>query len=369
MKRIATVGTAVFVSAVMLIALCMPINAQTPKYPDTKKVDQTDTYFGIKVPDPYRWLEDDNSAETLQWVKEENKVTFDYLSKIPYRQQVKDRLTKLANYPKFGSPFRRGENYFFFKNDGLQNQSVLYIQKGLDGKPEVLLDPNKLSADGISRLVGFSVSKDGKYAAYAVSTGGSDWEDAYVLEIATKKKMSDTLNWLKVTGLSWQGSGFYYSRYDAPEKGKELSSKNENHKVYYHKLGASQADDELIYQDPAHPQRFNTVGLTEDERFLILTVSERGSGKKGNAVFYRDTAKGDKTFTPIVAEIGDDSFGVIENVGDKFLIQTDKGSPNGKVILYDPKNPDEKNWKDIIPEKPEPLEAVETVAGNSLFLI
>src|SRR5215475_11282260 len=255
------------------------------KYPETKKVDVVDDYFGAKVPDPYRWLEDDNSPETMEWVKEQNKVTFDYLGKIPYRDQVKQRLTKLINYPKFGSPFRRGDTYFYYKNDGLQNQSVLYVQKGLQGTPEVLLDPNKLSADGTSRLVGFSLSKDGKYAAYAVSIGGSDWEDAYVMDIATKTKMTDTLHWLKVSGLSWQGHGFFYSRYPEPEKGKELSSKNENHKVYYHKLGTKQEEDELIYEQPSHPQQFNNVGTTEDERYAILDISERGKGKNGNAVF------------------------------------------------------------------------------------
>jgi prolyl oligopeptidase len=352
------------VAAVIFMTLTLPANAQKPTYPETKKVDQTDTYFGVKVPDPYRWLEDDNSAETMEWVKQENKVTFDYLSKIPYRAQVKERLTKLADYPKYGSPFRRGDNFFFFKNDGLQNQSVLYVQKGLDGKPEVLLDPNKFSADGTSRLAGLSLSKDGKYAAYAISTGGSDWEDGHVMEIATKTKLTDVIHWIKVSGLAWQGNGFYYSRYPAPEKGKELSSKNENHKVYYHKLGTSQEADELIYEDPAHPQRFNTLGTTDDERFAILTVSERGNGKDGNALFYRDTAKPGKTFTPIVAEIGEFQFGVVNNIGDKFLIQTNKNAPNSKVILFDPKNPND--WKDILPEKPEPLESAGT-AGGKLF--
>src|SRR5882724_9372916 len=351
-------------AAVILMTLSIPVDAQKPNYPETKKDDHVDTYFGVKVPDPYRWLEDDNSAETMAWVKEENKLTFDYLSKIPYRDHVKERLTKLINYPKYGSPFRRGDNFFFYKNDGLQNQSVLYIQKGLDGKPEVLLDPNKFSSDGTSKLANFSLSKDGKYAAYAISVGGSDWEDAYVMEIATKTKLSDVVHWVKVSGLAWQGNGFYYSRYPTPEKGKELSSKNENHKVYYHKLGTSQEADELVYEDAAHPQRFNTLGTTDDERYAILTVSERGSGQDGNALFYRDATKTDKKFTPIVSEIGEFQYGIIDNIGDKFLIQTNKNAPNSKVILYDTKNADEKNWKDILPEKPEPLESAGTSGGK-----
>jgi len=366
MKKTASALAALGVAASMLISLCLPVGAQQLKYPDTKKDDHVDDYFGTKVPDPYRWLEDDNSPEVMEWVKEQNKVTFDYLGKIPYRAQVKDRLTKLANYPKFSAPFRRGDNYFFSKNDGLQNQSVLYIQKGLEGKPEVFLDPNKLSADGTSRLVGFSLSRDGKYAAYAVSIGGSDWEDAYVMDVATKNKLPDTLNWLKVTGLSWQGNGFYYSRYPTPEKGKELSSKNENHKVYYHKLGTKQEDDTLVYEDPANPQRFNTVGTTEDERFAILSVSERGKGNDGNALFVRDLSKGDKTFTPLVPEIGNSQFNVVDNVGDKLLVHTTQNAPNGKVVLIDPKNPAESNWKEVLPEKPEPLESVSS-AGGKLF--
>ena len=366
MKRDMTVPTSLITATAILVAFCMPTFAQKLQYPDTKKVDQVDSYFGVKVADPYRWLEDDNSPETMKWVQAENKVTFDYLSKIPYREKIKDRLATLFNYPKYGAPFRRGETYFFFKNDGLQNQSVLYVQKGLDGTPELFLDPNKLSADGTSRLISFSLSRDGRYGAYTVSTGGSDWEDCYVMDVAAKQKLPDTLNWLKVTGIAWAGNGFFYSRYDAPEKGKELSSKNENHKVYYHKIGAAQADDELIYEDKSNPQRFHTVGTTEDERFAILTISERGKGKDGNALYYRDLSRGEKTFTPIVATIGESQFNVIDNVGDRLLIQTDDGAPNGKVMLFDPRNPEEANWKEILPEKPEPLQGVGT-AGGKLF--
>ena len=335
-------------------------------YPESKKVDHVDTYLDTRVPDPYRWLEDENAPETAAWVEAQNKVTFAYLEKIPFRQKVKERLTQLFNYPRYSAPFRRGDTYFFTKNDGLQNQSVFYIQKGFEGTPEVFLDPNKFSADGTSQLSTFSLSKDGKYLAYGISKGGSDWTELFLMEVDSRKALPDNLQWLKVTGVSWAGDGFFYSRYPAPEKGKELSSKNENHQVFFHKVGTPQSADDLIYEDKEHAQRFHTIGTTEDERFAFLSISERGKGKKGNALFFRDLSKGEKAFTPIVAEIGDDNFGVIDNVGDKFLIRTDRNAPNGRVILFDPKNPEEKNWKDVLPERPEPLQGAGT-AGGKLF--
>jgi prolyl oligopeptidase len=352
--------------AVVLAILGLPAIAEKLHYPVTKKVDHVDAYFGVQVADPYRWLEDDNSAETAEWVKEENKVTFGYLEKIPFRLKVKERLEKLYNYPKYTAPSRRGEYFFFSKNDGLQNQSVLYIQKGLDGKPEVFLDPNKFSEDGTARLGAFRVSKDAQYAAYGVSRAGSDWQEYYVMEVATKKLLSDDLKWIKFSGIGWQGHGFYYSRFEAPEKGKELTSRNENQKVYFHKIGTPQSQDELVYQDPQNPLRSFYVGTSEDERFAFLSIGEGAKGKKGNALYFRDESKGEKSFTPIVATIGDDQFGVVDNAGGKFLIHTDHGAPNGRVVLYDPKNPDEKNWKEVLPEKTEPLE-IANAAGGKLF--
>ena len=342
--------------------------ASDPKivYPESKKVEHVDVYFGVKVSDPYRWLEDETSAETKAWVDSQNKVTFAYLEKIPYREKLKARLTELLNYPRIGAPFRRGDTYFFSKNNGLQNQSVYYIQKGLNGTPEEFLDPNKFSGDGTSTLSAFSLSKDGKYLAYGTSRGGSDWVELHVMEVATKKLLPDHLKWMKASGVSWQGDGFYYSRYPEPEKGRELSFKNEFQTVYFHKVGTSQADDVLVYEDRQNPQRFQNVGTTEDERFAILNISERGKGKRGNAVFYKDLSAGDKTFSPIVGEIGDNNFGIIDNVGDKFLVRTDKNAPNGRVVLVDPKNPDEKNWKEVLPERAEPLQGVGT-AGGKLF--
>ncbi|HZI88082.1 MAG TPA: prolyl oligopeptidase family serine peptidase [Pyrinomonadaceae bacterium] len=336
-------------------------------YPATKKIDHFDTYHGTTVADPYRWLEEEKSAAREAWVEAQNKVTFAYLEKIPFRGQITSRLETLYNYPKYSAPTRRGDYFFFTKNDGLQNQSVWYVQKGLDGTPEVLIDPNKFSPDGTSRLGTFSLSKDGKMAVYGISKGGSDWQEYFVLDTSSKQTQADKLEWVKVSSVAWTGDGFYYSRYPAPEKGKELTSKNENHQVFFHKLGTVQSEDQLVYEDPAHAQRFHILGTTDDERYAVLTISERGKGKKGNALFFRDLTKPEKTFTPIVAEIGDDSYSLIDNVGDKFLIQTDYKAPNSRIILYDPNNPDEKNWTEIIPEKPEPLQGSGT-AGGKLFV-
>jgi len=335
-------------------------------YPQTTTVDHVDTYHGVSVPDPYRWLEDDRSAETAAWVEAQNAVTFAHLGTIPFRAQLADRLEALFNHPKFSEPFRRGTTYFFSKNDGLQNQAVIYRQTGLDGAPEVLLDPNTLSPDGTTKLAVFSVSRDGALAIYGLSEGGSDWLEYRVLDVATKQPRTDVVEWVKVSGAAWAGDGFFYSRYPASGQGKDLSAKNVDHQVFFHRVGTPQSADELVYEDRANPERFHTVEVTEDERFAILTVSDRGKGKKGNAVFYRDLTTADKTFRPIVAEIGDDSFTVVDNLGATFLVQTDRHAPNGRVFLFDPKKPAEQDWKDVLPERPEPLDGVGT-GGGKLF--
>jgi prolyl oligopeptidase len=331
-------------------------------YPTTKKVDVVDDYFGTKVADPYRWLEDNDSPEVAAWVAAENKVTNDYLSLIPYRKAVFDRLSQLYNYPKFSAPTRRGDRFVFSKNDGLQNQSVYYIQTGLEGTPELLLDPNKFSTDGTSRLGSFGLSRDGKYLAYGISQGGSDWNEIHVLDVATKKPLDDRLEWVKFSGASWKGDeGFYYNRYPTPQDGKKMAAKNEFQKVYYHKIGTPQSDDVLIYENNDHPGMFNGVSVSDDMRFEYITHSDAASGKKGNSLLYRDISKGQKDFTPIIAEIGDDDYSVVDNVGGNFLIETNHGAPNGKVVLYDPAA---KTWKDVVPEKPEPLEIANTVGGK-----
>ncbi|MGA1369197.1 MAG: prolyl oligopeptidase family serine peptidase [Blastocatellia bacterium] len=341
-------------------------SGQSPRlrYPETRKVDHVDTYHGVQVADPYRWLEDDNSAETAKWVEEQNKVTFGYLETIPYREKLKARLETLYNYPKISAPSRKQNYYIFSKNDGLQNQSVLYIQTGLDGKPEVLLDPNRWSEDGTVRLGAFALSKDAKHAVVGTSRSGSDWQEYQVMEVATRKMLPETVRWVKVSSVAWAGDGFFYSRYPEPEKGRELSTRNENHQVWFHRIGTPQSADELVYEDAANPQRFHTVQTTEDERYAILTISDRGRGKKGNSVFYRDLRSGRKEFLPIVAEIGDDSFQVIDNVGETFLVETNQGAPNGKVVRFDPRKPGQ--WATVLPERPEPLQSVGT-AGGKLF--
>ena len=350
-------------SACQLIS--MPVNAQHLTYPQTKKTDQVDTYFGTPVADPYRWLEDDNSAETKAWVTAQNKVTFDYLNTIPYRGKVLERIKSLANYARYSAPFKKNDDVFFYKNDGLQNQSVLYVQKGYEGKPEVLLDPNSFSPDGTVRLTSFVLSKDGRYAAYGrTAIPGSDWYDLYVMDMATHKTLPEVLHWARYSSASWRGDGFYYSRYPEPEKGKELTAKNEFQKVYFHKVGTPQSADTLVYEDVAHPGFYVGVGTTEDERYAVLSVQD--PDKRGNSLFVRDDAKGDTAFTPIVKENSDDSFNVLDNVGEKLLIQTNRNAPNQKVMLYDPAHPAEADWSTVLPEKPELLENL-TATGGKLF--
>ncbi len=334
------------------------------EYPVTRKAEQVDDYHGIEVADPYRWLEDDMSAETLAWVTAQNRVTFSYLDQIPYRSQLKQRLRELYNYPKYSVPSRSGTYYFWSKNDGLQNQSVLYVQEGLEGRPRVLIDPNQLSPDGTVRLVAGEASRDGRYFAYYLSRGGSDWLEARVLEIATGNVFEDHLQWLKVTGLAWFGAGFFYSRYDAPQDGHDLSSRNEGHQVYYHRLNSAQAEDTLIYQDETYPQRFHILETTEDERFAILTVSERGQGKDGNALYFRDLAQPHSGFAPIVGEVTDHRFNVIDNLGDRFLILTNQNAPNGRIALYDPQL---NTWADVVRETADTLSSAST-QGGKLFL-
>jgi prolyl oligopeptidase len=359
-----------FMVTTMLLLMMVFVSlswAQTWKYPKTRKIEHVDTYFATKVVDPYRWLEDDTSPETTQWVAAQNQVTTGYLDKIPYREQLKSRMEKIFNYPKYTLPTRRNDSFFFFKNNGLQNQSVLYVQKGLDGKPEQVLDPNTFSADGTSRLGGFSISKDGKYIVYGVSQGGSDWQQYRILDVTTRQNLPDTLDWIKASAIAWFKNGFFYSRYPTPEKGKELSSKNENHQVFYHRLGTPQSADQLAYEDKANPQRFHFAGVTEDERYALLSISDRGKGKTGNAVHYIDFTSKEHKLLPIIAEPGDFDFNFIDTIGDKFLFSTNYKAPNNRLILIDPKNPDEKNWQEFLAEKSEPLDSV-TSSGGKLFL-
>jgi prolyl oligopeptidase len=337
-------------------------------YPPTRRGDDADTYHGITVPDPYRWLEDDTSPETAAWVAAQNAVTFAYLQKIPIRDELKARLRELYDYPRYLQPSTRGDLIFFYKNDGLQNQNVLFVQKGLDGEPEVLIDPNTWSSDGTVRLVEFSPSHDARYAAYAVSKSGSDWLEYRVIDLETKETLPDRVEWVKVSSAAWRDDGFYYSRYPAPPPGKELSSSNEHHRVFYHRLGTSQDADDPVFEDPASPQRFHLMETTEDERFEVLYVHDRAAGKKGNAVFVRDRSRTEDRFAPLIGDITHDTFHVIDNAGGKLLVHTDKDAPNGRIVVIDPDDPAEQNWKTVVAEKPEPIERAAT-AGGRLFVV
>ncbi len=329
-------------------------------YPRTRTVDTVDTYFGERVADPYRWLEDDNSAETAAWVKAENKVTQDYLSKIALRPKIKKRLEALWNYPKFGIPFKRGDYYFFSKNDGMQNQSVVYIQKGINGAPAVFLDPNRLSEDGTVALSGLSVDHNAQYAAYAIARSGSDWNEIFVKDVRGRKTLSDHLKWVKFSGMSWQGNGFYYSRYPEPRKSKALSGKNKFHKVYYHRIGDPQSADRLVFEDATHPFRTCYAQTTRDEAFLIIFESE---GTSGSALYLQ--AKGQKSFTPVVTDFNND-YSVIDHLNGRLLVMTNRDAPRWRLVQIDPKHPAPANWKTLIPESKDVLKSVVT-AGDKII--
>ena len=318
----------------------------TVNYPTTAKADSSQVYFGTELKDPYRWLEDDRSPETEAWVAEQNVATFGYLDKIPYRKAIKDRLEKLWNYEKLGTPFKEGDYTYFYKNDGLQNQYVVYRQKG-DSEPEVFLDPNSFSEDGTTSLAGLSFTKDGSMAAYMISEGGSDWRKGLVIETATKRIVEDTLVDIKFSGLSWRGNeGFYYSSYDKPD-GSELSAKTDQHKVYFHKLGTPQTEDELIFGGTSSQKhRYIGVSLTDDERYLQLTAANSTSGNK---LYLKDLQNANGSFIPIVEDEKSDTY-IMENEGSKLYISTNRDAPNSKVVTVDAGNPGVSNWKDFIAE-------------------
>jgi prolyl oligopeptidase len=349
-----------FLLAGVLLASCKKADKIT--YPITTKADQVDDYFGTKIADPYRWLEDENSDETARWVQAQNGVTFDYLARIPFREVLHKRLIEIYNYPRYSSPMRAGQYYFFSKNDGLQNQSVLYFQKGLDGQPEVFIDPNKLSADGTVRigLIGFSLNK--KYVAISRGEAGSDWTEIHVMEIETKKELPDRIQWVKFGGVGWMGDGFFYSGYDKPASGEELTARNQFEKVYFHKLGDPQSKDKLIYEDRQHPLRYFGVGTTEDEKYAFLSVSE---GTSGTEIYWMDLGKKSAPFELLIKGFDNDST-PIDNVGDKFLVYTNLDAPNFRVVLIDPKKPAKENWQTPVPEKPEVMDWANT-AGGQLF--
>jgi prolyl oligopeptidase len=332
-------------------------------YPQTATVDTVDTYFGVSVPDPYRWLENDTSAATASWVKAQNEITNNYLEHIPFRQDLLKRLTELANYERISAPFKKHGKYYFYKNDGLQNQSVLYVQDALNSEARVFLDPNKLSDDGTVALTSLSFSNNGKYAAYTISRSGSDWREIYVMDVATGSLLDDHITWAKFTDAAWQGDGFYYSAYDAPSKGKEYSNVNEHHKIYYHKLGEPQQNDRLVYENKAYPKRFYTAQVSEDER--VLFIYESGEGR-GNALFMQDLTQKSAPVVPLASDF-DYQYTPIEVIGNRIYFFTNYQAAKNKIMAAELQSPELANWKEVVPEKEQVLSDVRVIGGK-LFL-
>ena len=348
-------------SGMAIISACS--SKTTLSYPEAIKDNTVDTYFGTEVADPYRWLENDTSQATSAWVKAENDITNAYLARIPFRNKLKERLTQLTNYEKIGTPFKKNGKYYFYKNNGLQNQNVLYVKETLDGEAKVLLDPNKLSDDGTVALNGISFSKDGKYMAYAISRSGSDWIEIYVIDLATGVLTDDHILWAKFSGASWQGDGFYYSAYDAPTNGKEYSNINENHKIYYHKIGDPQSKDQLIYQNPQYPKRFYSASTDEDEKILFIDESGAGSG---NNLSLKDLTK---TNAPLIPMTEDYNFIYmpIEVIGNTIYILTNYDAPKYRVMTADINSPNIRNWKELVPENESVLSGAQIIGGRLIL--
>lgn len=347
----------------MLALIMTACNSPSSKitYPVTQTVDSVHNYFGVEVPEPYAWLENDTSAATEAWVVEQNKVTYAYLDQIPFREKLKNRLTALNDYPKYGSPFKKNGQYFFFKNDGLQNQSVLYGQATLDSEPEVLLDPNTLSDDGTVALSRLAFSNNGKYLAYGIARSGSDWNEIYVMDIGTRTLLSDKIEWVKFSGISWQGDGFYYSAYDAPVAGKEYSNKNEYHKVYYHKVGELQSQDKLVFENKKYPLRNSGGGVTDDEKFLIVSETESTSG---NSLYIKDLSKKNSSLQQLVSDFEND-YSIIDHLDGKLYVLTNWGAPKMRLMEIDAAKPERKNWKEILSETEDVLESA-SIIGNRI---
>ncbi len=333
-------------------------------YPPTEKVSQVDTYFGTEVPDPYRWLEDDRSAETATWVEAQNEVTDAYLEGIPFRDAISERLTELWNYEKYSAPFKEGDAYYFFKNNGLQNQSVLYRQASLSGEPEVFLDPNTFSDDGTVSLGTTSFTKDGSMMAYSISESGSDWRKIIVTDAATGEMVEDTLQDVKFSGIAWQGNdGFYYSSYDKSEDGSELSARNMNHKLLYHRLGTPQSEDQLVFGGEATPRRYIYGRLTEDERYLLISAAISTSGDE---LYVKDLSDPNGEIVPVVEGFDSEQY-VAHNEGSTLYIVTNLNAPNRRIVTVDAGQPQPENWKDLVPEREEVLRSTSFVGGKMIL--
>jgi prolyl oligopeptidase len=333
------------------------VTAQGLQYPKAAKDGIVDEYFGTKVADPYRWLENDTSAQTAAWVEAENKVTNAYLAKIPFRGKLLKRMTELSNYERLSAPRKRHGKWYFFKNDGLQNQSVMYVMDKLGGEPRVFLDPNKLSTDGTVALKGVYFSHNGKYAAYTISRSGSDWEEIFVIDLKTGQLTEDHIEWAKFTNTAWKDDGFYYSAYDAPVKGKEFSNVNSGHKIYYHKIGTPQSEDVLFYQNAAYPKRFYYVDVNEKETKMYLYESGAGSG---NNLFVRDLTKPESQFIQMTSNM-DYQYMPAYDEGDKIWLYTNYGAPKGRIMIADMRQPGVDNWQELIPEQENVLSGSDVI--------
>ena len=331
-------------------------------YPKTQKVDTVDTYFGTEVPDPYRWLEDDRSSQTEVWVNEQNDITNSYLTNIDFRDAVKERLTQLENYEKISAPVKNGEYYYFTKNDGLQNQSVLYRTRKFEEEPEIFLDPNTFSEDGTTALASRSFSNDNKYMAYSISIGGSDWREIFVMDVTKKEKLNDHLKWAKFTSISWFQDGFFYQRFDAPKGGDELKGTNTYGKIYYHKVGTRQDNDELIYSNPDNPENRFSAAVSEDERFLFIYSY---TGTSGNELYVKDLSDKNSNFIPIVTGFDNDHY-IVDNDGEFLIIHSNLDAPNNRLVKVHFQKPTSDNWKVIIPESENVMDAA--TAGRKIFL-
>jgi prolyl oligopeptidase len=355
---------------VFAYAVNLPVAAQTHVaplvYPKAKTVDQVDDYHGTKVADPYRWLEDTDSADTHAWVEEENKLTFDYLEKIPYRQAIRDRLLKLWNYERFTVPAQHGGRYFYEHNNGLQNQNVLLVGESLNAEPRVLLDPNTLSSDGTVALAGTAMSDDGKLMAYGTAISGSDWTEWHVRDVDTSKDLPDLLKWVKFSGASWakDDKGFFYSRYDEPKQGSVMRDTNYFQKLYYHRLGTAQSEDKLIYERPENKEMLFGGTVSDDGHYLVITVQEGTSPK--TRLYYKDLTQPDSQVVKLLDDF-DAQYQFIDNDGPVFWIQTDSDAPRGRLIAIDTQHPERGNWKTLVPQGTDKLESSNVV--NDLFLL
>ena len=360
----ALLPAALLIAAGVLCTNCKTkMKISTLPYPVARMDSTVDDYFGTKVPDPYRWLEDDNSAETAAWVTAENEVTQNYLSQIPFRDKIRNRLTELWNYPKYGVPSKHGDYFFFFENDGLQNQSVLYRQKSLDGPAEVFLDPNKLSDDGTVALSDVSFSKDGKYCAYAAASSGSDWVEIRVMDVATRELLPDVIRWVKFSGAVWTRDGFYYSGYDEPKQSEALVAQNRFQKIFFHKLGTEQSADRLIYEDRAHPLRYVSAEVSKDDRHLFVFATE---GTSGNEVLWADLSKGAPEFEVLFPGFAND-YALVHARDGRAVFYTNEGAPRYRMVLAD-LNGAEPVLSELLPESELLLEGA-SVAGGSLFAL